>query len=79
MQPLHEPHRDYGWYVRHSHESINAHGVPEWVLTQPCDEVILKVDPNCTVDHVEPHGVMFEYMKQVTDEALRYGGQNAVP
>jgi hypothetical protein len=79
MTPLHEPHRDYGWYVQHSHEVINAHGVPEWILTQPCAAVILKVDPNCTVDHVERHGVLFEYMQQVTDEALTYGGPNAVP
>ena len=79
MAPLHEPHRDYGWYVQHSHEVINAQGVPEWVLTQPCAAVILEVDPNCTVDHVEPHGVLFEYIQQVTDEALRYGGPNAVP
>jgi hypothetical protein len=79
MMPLHEPHRDYGWYAQHSHEVINAHGVPEWVLTQPCAAVILKVDPNCTVDHVEQHGVMFEYMQQKTDEALRYDGPNAVP
>jgi hypothetical protein len=79
MTPLHEPHRDYGWYVQHSHEVINARGVPEWVLTQPCAAVILTVDPNCTVDLVEQHGVLFEYMLQVTDEALTYGGPNAVP
>jgi hypothetical protein len=79
MTPLREPHRDYGWYVRHSREVINAHGVPEWVLTQPCDAVMLKVDPNCTIDHVEQHGVLFEYMQQVTDEGSRYPGLNAVP
>lgn len=79
MVPLHEPPRDYGWYVQHSHEVINAHGVPEWVLTQPCAAIILKVDPNCTVDHVEQHGVLFEYLQQVTGEALQYGGPNAVP
>ncbi len=79
MTPLHEPRRDYGWYVQHSHELINARGVPEWVLTQPCAAVILKVDPDCTVDHVEQHGVLFEFMQQVTEEALAYGGPNAVP
>jgi hypothetical protein len=79
MAPLHEPRREYDWYARHSHQRINAHGVPEWVLIQPCPAEFLKDKPDCTVEHVEEHGVFFEYIQQEHDATLRYDGPNAVP
>ena len=79
FQPLHERPHDYEWISRHSHLVINARGVPEWVLIQPCAEVILRNEPDCTVEHIEPHGPMLEYMQQQHQATVDYGGPNAVP
>jgi hypothetical protein len=79
FQPLHVPPHDFEWISEHSHLVINAQGVPEWVLIQPCAGIILRNDPGCTVEHIERHGPMFEYMQQQHEAALEYGGPNAVP
>ncbi|HEX3838799.1 MAG TPA: hypothetical protein VHW25_17735 [Steroidobacteraceae bacterium] len=79
FQPLRARPHDLEWISRHSRLVISAQGVPEWVLIQPCDAVVLLKDPDCTIEHIEPHGVMFEYMQQQHDATLGYGGANAVP
>jgi hypothetical protein len=79
FQPLHVRPHDLEWISERSRLVINAQGVPEWDLIQPCAKVILRNDPECTLEHVEQHGVMFEYIQQQRDATLGYGGPNAVP
>jgi hypothetical protein len=79
FQPLHDRPRDFDWVSRHSHQVINAHGVPEWVLVEPCAIIIPIKDPDCTFAHVEQHGVFLEYTQQQHDAHLAYGGPNAIP
>ncbi len=79
FEPLHVRPHDYGWISEHSHLVINAQGVPEWVLVQPCAATILRNDPDCAVEHIERHGPMLEFMQQQHNATLEYGGQNAVP
>jgi hypothetical protein len=79
FEPLHVKAHDFDWVSRHSRLITNAQGVPEWVLVQPCAPIVLLVDPDCTVEHVEQHGVLFEFMQQQRDAALEYGGPNAIP
>ena len=78
FQPLHEPRHDYAWYAAHSHIVDSADGVPILVLTQPC-AVVIFIIRDCTIDHVERHGALFEYMTQEVDATVVYGGPNAVP
>ncbi|HEV2702949.1 MAG TPA: hypothetical protein VGV09_15060 [Steroidobacteraceae bacterium] len=79
FEPLHQRPHDFEWVSRHSRQIINAQGVPEWVLIQPCAVIILLKDPDCTIEHVEPHGVTFEFIQQQHDATLGYDGPNAVP
>jgi hypothetical protein len=79
FEPLHERPHDLAWVGQHSRLVINAQGVPQWVLTQPCAVVILLKDPDCTVEHIEQHGFIYEYLQQQHDATLGYGGPNAVP
>jgi hypothetical protein len=79
FEPLYERPRDFGWVSQRSRLVINAQGVPEWVLVQPCAVIIFLKDPDCTVEHVERHGITFEYIQQRHDAMLGYGGPNAVP
>ncbi|MEJ0005931.1 MAG: hypothetical protein WDM77_05955 [Steroidobacteraceae bacterium] len=78
FQPLHEKRHDSDWYLAHTHLVYSASGVPMLVLTQPC-AVVIFIIKDCTIDRIEPHGALFEYMIQETDAALSYGGPNAVP
>jgi hypothetical protein len=79
FEPLHVKPHDFDWVSRHSRLITNAQGVPEWVLVQPCAPIILLTDPDCTVERVEQHGVLFEFMQQQRDATLEYGGTNAIP
>jgi hypothetical protein len=79
FEPLHTRPHDLAWVGRHSQLVINAQGVPEWVLLQPCAVVILQKDPDCTVEHVERHGFTYEFIQQQHDATLGYDGPNAVP
>jgi len=77
--PLHEKPHTFEWINQHSHEVIDEHGVPQWVLVQPCESEFLVQNPDCTVELVLPHGVLFEYMTEQHDATMQYGGPNAVP
>jgi hypothetical protein len=77
--PLHERPPDFEWISEHSRLVINAQGVPQWVLVRPCAVDILLRDPDCVVEHVERHGILFEFMQQQHDATLAYGGPNTVP
>ena len=79
FEPLHERPHDFGWVAEHSRLVISAQGVPQWVLVQPCAVDMFLKDPNCTVEHIERHGITFEYIQQQHDATLGYGGPNAVP
>jgi hypothetical protein len=79
FEPLHERPHDFEWISEHSRLVINAQGVPQWVLVQPCAVNILLRDPDCIVEHIERQGITFEYMQQQHDATLAYGGPNAVP
>jgi len=79
FEPLHERPHDFEWISEHSRLVINAQGVPQSVLVQPCAVNILLRDPDCIVEHIEQHGLTFEYMQQQHDATLAYGGPNAVP
>jgi hypothetical protein len=79
FSPLHEKPHSLEWITQHSHEVIDEHGVPQWVLVQPCESEFLVQKPDCTVARVLPHGTMFEYMTEQHDATLQYGGPNAVP
>jgi hypothetical protein len=77
--PLHEKPHALEWISQHSHEVIDEHGVPQWVLVQPCEAQFLVQKPDCTVERVLPHGILFEYMSEQHDATLQYGGPNAIP
>jgi hypothetical protein len=77
--PLHEKPHTLEWISQHSHEVIDEHGVPQWVLVQPCESEFLVQKPDCTVERVLPHGILFEYMNEQHDATLQYGGPNAIP
>ena len=79
FEPLHERPHDLAWVSQHSRLIINAQGVPEWVLVQPCALNLLQKDPDCTVEHIERHGFTYEFIQQQHDATLGYGGPNAVP
>jgi hypothetical protein len=79
FDPLYQRPRDFDWISQHSRLVINAEGVPEWVLIQPCAVIIFVEDPDCTVEHVERHGITLEYIQQRHDANLGYGGPDAVP
>jgi hypothetical protein len=79
FQPLHERPHDFAWVSEHSRLVISAQGVPQWVLVQPCAVVILRNDPDCTAEHIERHGVLFEYMQEQHEATLGYGGPTAIP
>jgi hypothetical protein len=77
--PLYEKPHTLEWISQHSHETIDEHGVPQWVLVQPCESEFLVQKPDCTVERVLPHGILFEYMSERHDATLQYGGPNAIP
>ena len=77
--PLYAKPHTLEWISQHSHEVIDEHGVPQWVLVQPCESEFLVQKPDCTVELVLPHGIWFEYMTEQHDATLGYGGPNAVP
>jgi hypothetical protein len=77
--PLHEKPHTLDWVTQHSHEVIDEHGVPQWVLVQPCAAEFLVQKPDCSVERVLPHGILFEYMQEKHDATLQYGGPNAIP
>jgi hypothetical protein len=77
--PLHEKPHTLEWISQHAHEVIDEHGVPQWVLVQPCESEFLVEKPDCTLERVLPHGILFEYMTEQHDATLRYGGPNAIP
>src|ERR1700753_4233401 len=77
--PFHDRPHDLGWVGQNFPLVIKAQGMPEWVLIQPCAVVILRENPDCTIEHIERHGALFEYMQQQRDAALGYGGPNAFP
>ena len=79
FSPLHEKPHTFEWLRQHSHEVIDEHGVPQWVLVQPCQSELLVQKPDCTVERVLRHGVLFEYMTEQHEATLQYGGPNAVP
>jgi hypothetical protein len=79
FQPLHLKPHDFAWISGHSRQVINSHGVPEWVLVQPCAIIILIKDRDCTIEHVEQHGIFLEYIEQQHDAHLAYDGPNAIP
>jgi hypothetical protein len=79
FSPLHEKPHTFEWISRHSHEVFDEHGVPQWVLVQPCESEFLVQKPDCTVERVLPHGIWFEYISEQHDATLPYGGPNAVP
>lgn len=79
FEPLHDHAHDFGWVREHSRLVISAQGVPQWVLIQPCVIIELLKDPDCTIQHVELHGPMYEFIQQQHDATLRYDGPNAVP
>jgi hypothetical protein len=77
--PLREKPHTLDWITQHSHQLIDEHGVPQWVLVQPCESEFLVQKPDCTVERILPHGTLFEYMTEQHDATLQYGGPNAVP
>jgi hypothetical protein len=79
FSPLHEKPHTFEWISQHSHEVIDEHGVPQWVLVQPCESEFLVQKPDCTVERVLPHGILFEYMTERHDATMQYGGPNAIP
>jgi hypothetical protein len=79
LSPLHEKPHTLEWITRHAHEVIDAHGVPQWVLVQPCESEFLVQKSDCTVERVLPHGILFEFMTEQHDAAMQYGGPNAIP
>jgi hypothetical protein len=79
FSPLREKPHTLAWVSQHSHEVIDEHGVPQWVLVQPCESEFLVQKPDCIVERVLPHGILFEYMAEQHDATLRYGGPNAIP
>jgi hypothetical protein len=79
FSPLHEKPHTFEWISQHSHEVIDEHGVPQWVLVQPCESEFLVQNPDCTVERVLPHGIWFEYISEQHDATLQYGGANAIP
>jgi hypothetical protein len=79
FSPLHRKPHTLEWISQHSHEVIDGHGVPQWVLVQPCESEFLVQKPDCTVERVLAHGILFEYMSEQHDATLQYGGPNAIP
>jgi hypothetical protein len=79
FSPLHEKPQTYEWISQHSHELIDEHGVPQWVLVQACESEFLVQKPDCTVERVLPHGILFEYMREQHDATSQYAGPNAIP
>jgi hypothetical protein len=79
FSPLHAKPHTLAWVSQHSHEVIDEHGVPQWVLVQPCESEFLVQKPDCIVERVLPHGILFEYMAEQHDATLQYGGPNAIP
>ena len=79
FSPLHEKPHTLEWISRQSHEVIDEHGVPQWVLVQPCESEFLVQKPDCTVERVLVHGILFEYISEQHDATLQYGGPNAIP
>jgi hypothetical protein len=79
FSPLHEKPHTLEWISQHSHEVIDEHGVPQWVLVQPCESALLVQKPDCTVERVLRRGILFEYMTEQHDATLQYGGPNAIP
>ena len=79
LEPLHEWAHDLEWVREHSRLVISAQGVPQWILVQPCALDIFLKDPDCTVEHIERHGIAFEYIQQQHDATLGYAGPDAVP
>jgi hypothetical protein len=79
FSPLHEKPHTFEWISQHSHQVIDEHGVPQWVLVQPCESEFLVHRPDCTVELVLPHGILFEFMAERHDATLQYGGPNAIP
>jgi hypothetical protein len=79
FSPLHETPRTFEWIAQHSHEVIDKHGVPQWVLVQPCESEFLVQKPDCIVELVLPHGILFEFMTEQHDATMQYGGPNAIP
>jgi hypothetical protein len=79
FSPLHEKLHTFEWISQHSQEVIDEHGVPQWVLVQPCESEFLVQKPHCTVERVLPHGLLFEYMNEQREATLQYGGPNAIP
>lgn len=77
--PLYKKPHTLEWIGQHSHEVIDEHGVPQWVLVQPCESEFLVQRPDCTVERVLPHGIYFEYISEQHDATLQYGGPNAIP
>jgi hypothetical protein len=77
--PLHEKPHTFEWIRQHSREVIDEHGVPQWVLVQPCASEFLVQKPDCTVELVLPHGILFEFMTEQHDATMQYGGPNAIP
>jgi hypothetical protein len=56
FSPLHEKPHTFEWISQHSHEVIDEHGVPQWVLVQPCESEFLVQKPDCTVERVLRYG-----------------------
>jgi hypothetical protein len=79
FSPLHEKPHSFEWISQHSHEVIDEHGVPRWVLVQPCESEFLVQKLDCTVERRLPHGIWFEYISEQHDATLQYGGPNAIP
>jgi hypothetical protein len=79
LSPLQEKPHTFEWIAQHSHEVIDKHGVPQWVLVQPCESEFLVQKPDCTVELVLPHGILFEFMTEQRDATMQYGGPNAIP
>jgi hypothetical protein len=79
FSPLHEKPHTLEWISQHSHEVIDEHRVPRWVLIQPCESEFLVQKPDCTIERVLAHGIWFEYMSEQHDATLQYGGPNALP
>lgn len=79
FSPLREKPRTLEWISQHSHEVIDQHGVPQWVLVRPCESEFLAQQPDCTVELLLPHGILFEYMTEQHDATMQYGGPNAIP
>jgi hypothetical protein len=79
FSPLREKPHTLEWISQHSHEVIDEHGVPRWVLIQPCESEFLVQNPDCTVERVLAHGIWFEFMSEQHDATLQYGGPNAIP